>query len=94
MLASDGTAELPRLWFGLGRRRKIPISLSTLYVAITQLFVKSVSSVSRGIEGILVNEINQLIALHSSKLNTQKIDKSIVQKLPVDSTSGWLSIGI
>ena len=59
-------------------------ALNQLYAALTQNFAQSVSSISRGIEEILVTEINQLHTLYKNTLNTDSIDKDILFSMPVD----------
>jgi len=59
-------------------------ALDTLYLAMTKNYDVSVSGLYPGIEETLLPEINELIARHKGKLNTEHIPKKLVAELPVD----------
>jgi hypothetical protein len=59
-------------------------ALDTLYLAMTKNYDVSVSGLYPGIEETLLPEMNELIARHRSKLNTDRIPKKLVAELPVD----------
>ncbi len=59
-------------------------ALDTLYAALTKPFAQSVMAKSNGIKGVLIHEINQLIALHGSKLNTKSINEPVIAEQPFD----------
>jgi hypothetical protein len=59
-------------------------ALDTLYLAMTKNYDVSVSGLYPGIEETLLPEINELIARHAGKLNTERIPKKLVAQLPVD----------
>lgn len=57
-------------------------ALDKLYSVVTQTYAQNINSRSRGIEEVVVSEINRLIAL--KELNTGSIDKRLIQAMPVD----------
>lgn len=57
-------------------------ALDTLYSVITQSYAQNISWGSRGIEEVVVTEMNQLIDKY--KLRTNAIDKNLIQAMPVD----------
>jgi Uncharacterized protein conserved in bacteria len=58
------------------------LALDTLYSVITQTYTQNTNSRSRGIEEVVVTEINQLIDKY--KLKTNAINKDLIQSMPVD----------
>ncbi|MDR0331645.1 MAG: DUF2135 domain-containing protein [Chitinispirillales bacterium] len=58
-------------------------ALDSLYALLTKPFSASISGRSRGIEEVVVTEINRLIA-KNAKLNTSKINKRLIINIPVD----------
>jgi TonB family protein len=58
-------------------------ALDSLYSLLTKSYSDNIFSRSRGIEEIVVTEINHLIA-KNPRLNTSKIDKDLLIKIPVD----------
>ncbi len=59
-------------------------ALDTLYLALTKQYDETLSEMYRGVEEIIVTEINNLIAKHGQGLNTSRIDKKLLRNLPVD----------
>ncbi|MDR1830654.1 MAG: TonB family protein, partial [Candidatus Fibromonas sp.] len=58
-------------------------ALDSLYSLLTKPYSDNIFSRSRGIEEVVVMEINHLIA-KNPRLNTSKIDKALLIKIPVD----------
>ncbi|MDR1813009.1 MAG: TonB family protein [Candidatus Fibromonas sp.] len=58
-------------------------ALDSLYSLLTKSYSKDIFDRSRGMEEVIVMEINHLIARNPS-LNTSKIDKSLLINIPVD----------
>lgn len=59
-------------------------ALDSLYLALTKNYDVSVEGLYPGIEETLLPEMNELIARHRDKLNTERIPKKLVAELPVD----------
>lgn len=59
-------------------------ALDTLYTVLNRSYSMDNASRDHGIEEIILAEINNLISLHRGKLNTGKIEKSLVFNFPVD----------
>lgn len=59
-------------------------ALDMLYSVLTQSYNAEIQDRDNGIEEIIISEINNLIALHGAKLNTGKLNKKLIQPLPVD----------
>lgn len=59
-------------------------ALDTLYSTLTQSYSEDAANRDHGIEEILITEINNLIATHSRQLNISRIDKKLIQPIPVD----------
>lgn len=59
-------------------------ALDTLYSVLNQNYSLESAQRDRGIEEVILAEINYLITLHSAKLNTRKIDKKVIFSFPVD----------
>ncbi|HEY4335683.1 MAG TPA: VIT domain-containing protein, partial [Puia sp.] len=59
-------------------------ALDTLYLALTKNYDVSISGQYPGIEETLLPEINELIARHKGRLNTDRIPRKLVAELPVD----------
>jgi tetratricopeptide (TPR) repeat protein len=58
-------------------------ALDSLYGLLTRTYSSNIINRSRGIDEVVVTEINRLIAQNPS-LNTSKIDKSLIIDVPVD----------
>jgi hypothetical protein len=58
-------------------------ALDSLYSVLVRPFSQNIGGRSRGIEEVVVTELNQLITKNPT-LNTAKIDKKLVQAMPVD----------
>jgi hypothetical protein len=58
-------------------------ALDSLYGLLTKAYSENISGRSRGIEEIVITEINHLIA-KNAKMNTSKIDASVITDIPVD----------
>ncbi len=63
---------------------KFQQSLDTLYFSLTRNYDDQIKNLYPGFEEIVLTEINELIALHGSRLNTSKIPAELIQKMPVD----------
>ncbi|HMD00015.1 MAG TPA: DUF2135 domain-containing protein, partial [Ferruginibacter sp.] len=59
-------------------------ALNFLYMALTKDFDGQIRSLYRGIEDIIVTEINELIAKHGDKLDISMIPKELIYNIPVD----------
>ncbi|MBO9564643.1 MAG: DUF2135 domain-containing protein [Niastella sp.] len=59
-------------------------ALDTLYTALKKNYSESMNGMYRGIEEIIVTEINQLISLHKGKLDLSGIDGKLVHAMPTD----------
>jgi tetratricopeptide (TPR) repeat protein len=59
-------------------------ALDTLYMAIHKQYDGTLMNNYNGIEETIVTEINQLVALHGSKLDLSGIDKKLIHAMPVD----------
>jgi len=59
-------------------------ALDSLYRLLTKPYAANINSRSRGIEEIVVTEINRIIALKPKRLDISKIDKRLIIKIPVD----------
>lgn len=59
-------------------------ALDTLYTALKKNYSESTSGMYRGIEEIIVTEINQLISLHKGKLDISGIDSKLIHAMPTD----------
>jgi lipoprotein NlpI len=59
-------------------------ALDTLYTALKKNYSESMNGMYRGIEEIIVTEINQLISLHKEKLDLSNIDSKLVHAMPTD----------
>ncbi|RZL39344.1 MAG: DUF2135 domain-containing protein [Pedobacter sp.] len=59
-------------------------ALENLHKVLTQSYNSQTASRDEGIEEIIIAEINNLITINGSKLNTSAIDKRLIQALPVD----------
>lgn len=59
-------------------------ALDNLYKVLTQSYSSQSADRDAGIEEIIIAEINNLITKHGTKLNTNGIDKRLIQPLPVD----------
>lgn len=59
-------------------------ALDTLYSTLTQSYSEDAANRDRGIEEILITEINNLISMHRQQLNISRIDKKLIQPIPVD----------
>ena len=59
-------------------------ALDTFYTALTKSFDDETNQRFEGIQEIIITEINQLITLHKSELNISRIDKKLIQAIPVD----------
>jgi tetratricopeptide (TPR) repeat protein len=57
-------------------------ALDTMHSVLTHTYAQNIGQRSSGIEEVVVTELNQLIAC--AKLNTQAIEKDLVQAMPVD----------
>lgn len=58
------------------------LALDTLYSSLTQAYSQNISGRSRGIEEVIVTEMNRLIDKHN--LRTNKVEKELIQSMPVD----------
>jgi TonB family protein len=58
-------------------------ALDSLYGLLTKQYSENINRRSRGIEEVVVMEINRLIA-KNTKLNTSKIDKRLITNVPID----------
>lgn len=59
-------------------------ALDTLYTALQKNYSESIAGMYRGIEEIIVTEINQLISLHKDKLDVSAIDSKLIHAMPTD----------
>jgi len=59
-------------------------ALNNLYKVLMQTYNTQTTNRDRGIEEIIVPEINNLISLHRNKLKLDSIDQKLIQALPVD----------
>ena len=59
-------------------------ALDSLYGLLTKPYAANINRRSRGIEEIVVTEINRIIALKPKRLDISKIDKRLIIKIPVD----------
>ncbi len=59
-------------------------ALDTLYTALKKNYSESTSGMYRGIEEIIVTEINQLITLHKKRLDISGIDSKLIHAMPTD----------
>ncbi|MEE1947294.1 VIT domain-containing protein [Pedobacter sp. KR3-3] len=59
-------------------------ALNNLYKVLTQSYNTQSASRDRGIEEIIIAEINHLITKYGKRLDTKQIDKKLIQPLPVD----------
>lgn len=59
-------------------------ALDTLYTVLNQSYSMDNANRDHGIEEIILAEINNLVSLHRGKLNTGKIDKSLIFNFPVE----------
>jgi hypothetical protein len=60
------------------------MAIDNLYKVLTQAYNNEAAERDRGIEEVIIAEINNLISKYSSLLNTKSIDKRLIQPLPVD----------
>jgi len=58
-------------------------ALDSLYSLLLKHYSENILRRSRGIEEVVIMEINNLIA-KNAKLNTSKIDKRLIMKVPID----------
>jgi len=58
-------------------------ALDSLYGLLTKTYSENIGSRSRGIDEVVITEINRLIA-KNAKLNTSRIDTSVITNIPVD----------
>lgn len=59
-------------------------ALDTLCLALNKNYAADVAELYRGIEEMIVTEINQLLALHKGLVLPKSFDKSLVTSMPVD----------
>lgn len=59
-------------------------ALNNLYKVLTQSYNTQSANRDRGIEEIIIAEINHLITKYGKRLDTKQIDKRLIQPLPVD----------
>ncbi|PYF77220.1 VIT domain-containing protein [Pedobacter nutrimenti] len=59
-------------------------ALDTLYGVLNKNYNAQISNRDRGIEEIILSEINNLVRLHGAKLNSSKIDKKLLFDLAVE----------
>ncbi|ANH82806.1 hypothetical protein A8C56_19090 [Niabella ginsenosidivorans] len=59
-------------------------ALDTLYTALTHPYTEESRNRDNGIEEVLLMEINQIASRHNAQVNTVKIDKALLYRLPVD----------
>jgi len=59
-------------------------ALDNLYQVLTQSYNSQIADRDRGIEEIVISEMNNLIARQGAKLNLKGIDQRLIQRLPVD----------
>ncbi len=59
-------------------------ALNNLYKVLTQSYNMQTASRDKGIEEIVIAEINHLITRYGKRLDTKQLDKRLIQPLPVD----------
>lgn len=59
-------------------------ALDTLYTALKKNYSESAAGMYRGIEEIIVTEINQLVSLHKDQLDLSGIDNKLIHAMPTD----------
>lgn len=59
-------------------------ALDTLYSALLQSYTLETALRDEGIEEIIITEINHLITRYKHRLNTSRIDKRLIFRMPVD----------
>ncbi len=59
-------------------------ALDTLYAALTQTYTEESRNRDDGIEEVLLMELNQIVSRYNARVNTSKIDKALLYRLPVD----------
>lgn len=59
-------------------------ALDTLYTALKKNYSENTAGMYRGIEEIIVTEINQLISLHKNQLDLSAIDNKLIHAMPTD----------
>ncbi len=60
------------------------IALDILYEGMTKSYSQEMNRMYSGIEEIFLTEINRILALHKTGLNTKNIDKKLVAPMPSD----------
>ncbi|MCF3111223.1 DUF2135 domain-containing protein [Niabella sp. CC-SYL272] len=59
-------------------------ALDTLYTALTQSYTEETRTRDEGIEEVLLMELNNIVSRYNARVNTSKIDKALLYRLPVD----------
>ncbi|MBO9591836.1 MAG: hypothetical protein J7599_02935 [Niabella sp.] len=59
-------------------------ALDTLYTALTQSYTEETRTRDEGIEEVLLMELNNIAGRYNARVNTSKIDKALLYRLPVD----------
>lgn len=59
-------------------------ALDTLYAALTQSYTEEARTRDQGIEEVLLMELNHIASRYNARVNTSKIDKALLYRLPVD----------
>lgn len=59
-------------------------AMDTLYTALTQNYTEEARNRDNGIEEVLLMELNNIASRYSVRVNTSKIDKALLYRLPVD----------
>lgn len=59
-------------------------ALDTLYTALKKNYSESTAALYKGIEEIIVTEINQLVSLHKKQLDLSDIDNKLIYAMPTD----------
>jgi len=67
----------------LADNNEMQAALDSLYSLLLRPYSESIIESSKGIEEVVVMEINNLIS-KNSKLNTSKIDKRLIMNIPID----------
>lgn len=68
----------------LMERGKYQAALDTLYLSISKDYNDDIMDNYTGVEETILMELNNLIALHKTKLNIKAINKKLIHTMPVD----------